>query len=146
MSSEFRSNRKPSETKIIEMFNRAEEGGAASGYLDRITGIGKFDVLKEVFGFDVYNRLFPEPEYDNEDHHFSEIKPKEFVKKVRELDAQLLKKGLGGRVYDKGHKKENVKMSLLGFTADQYLNELLEFGLLAVKLNKRRKKLHVIFC
>src|SRR5712692_7530345 len=112
MSSEFRSNRKPSETKIIEMFNRAEEGGAASGYLDRITGIGKFDVLKEVFGFDVYNRLFNEPEYNNDECCFSELKPESFLKKVEALDAQLSKKGLGGRVYNKGSKKENVKLSL----------------------------------
>ena len=65
----------------LNLYKKATQGGAASGYLSRLNDPNHFAALEHIFGNEVYNHLFPEPEYEDGEGRYSTLSAKSFVQK-----------------------------------------------------------------
>jgi len=123
---------------LRKKYAAAVDGGAATGYLDRISGLESFTMLTEAFGRETYHLFFPNPEYlDGENNRVSEINPAEFIEAAR----TLAKEWNTLRERDEA----SIRAQLFNNQVSDYLSQLIKFGLLVEKLGKRRKRVVVTF-
>lgn len=126
------------QANLLKAHSAAVDGGAKEGYLDRISGLESFKMLDEAFGRETYDLFFPNPEYSNGEHTWTEIDPAAFV----ETGRKLVKEWDGLKHWNNLSTREK----LFSNQVSDYLLQLITFGLLAQKIGKRRKTVRVVIC
>ncbi len=123
---------------LVELYSVSVAGGAKEGYLDRISGLESFTMLDEAFGRKTYELFFPNPEHSNDAHTWTEIDPAAFIETGRKLANE----------WDSLRRKdeESIRAQLFNNQVSGYLSQLIAFGFLAQKLNRRRKTARVVLC